>query len=81
MNKIIVFIISTLFSVSAFAATDYACMGQCTASGSSVQICEQQCERDPQPLNNLTPVPDPYCIQTCKNQGYSYPQCVNICTK
>lgn len=78
--KVLLFVILVILLASAvYAATDYACMQKCTASGYQYGYCQSQCSYDDNAfkLNKMT---DYTCMQRCQAQGSLYTYCKELCS-
>ena len=68
----------------ALAATDYRCLGDCTAKGYLYNYCRQACSYQTQQPSLLPPVfprgTDYRCMSDCTAKGYLYNYCKQACS-
>jgi hypothetical protein len=72
------------------AGTDFTCMYNCTARGSSYQYCQKACDIPDPPMSPPRNAPPVYfqppkqtdfaCMTGCQGRGYSYQYCKNVCS-
>ena len=94
MKKLVIVLI-LIFSGSAYAATDYRCVSDCTGKGYNYNYCVQKCSYDsPGTTPNTTPEKqdsrlrylqpskkvDPFCVSDCTYKGFLYNYCKEKCS-
>lgn len=93
MKKIIT-VLTLLFSINGFTATDYTCVSDCTSKGYMYNLCTEKCSFGENSSHQELDASiiwkqkdfespkrtDPKCLKECTSEGYMYGFCKNRCS-
>ena len=78
--KRLIIVLFLVFSGSAYAATDYQCVNDCTEKGYMYNFCKEKCSYDNTPQYEKPKQTDFQCMSDCQDKGYMYQYCKERCS-